>query len=205
LQFIQHSHIYIHTTPPLHPFRFLNVPFSFMVQLSVGSVYGKGHIPLLSFRFRVPLLLGASYALFHSSYPPTAWSVFNSPLTRELGVVTSAADDWGLSQVLPIFSTCALTLGVTTAFLGRWSAAGNSRDLHLGYASPHTTNLLLPTRAVGGACWPADGRHGGGYGEIARQWQTPSLPHFLLRRDLSSCDAHFSPLLKGAPGAAACY
>lgn len=66
--------------------RFWNVPFSFLVQVSVGSVY--------------------------------AWSVFNSPLTKELGVVAAAADDWTLSQVLPIFSTCALTLGLTTAIFG---------------------------------------------------------------------------------------
>ena len=69
--------------------RFWNVPFSFMVQVSVGSVY--------------------------------AWSVFNSPLTRDIGVVAAAADDWTLSQVLPIFSACAFTLGITTAFFGPWA------------------------------------------------------------------------------------
>ena len=69
--------------------RWLNVPASVMVQLSIGSVY--------------------------------AWSIFNSPLTRELGVVAPAADDWTLSAVVPIFSVCALTLGACTAGLGKWA------------------------------------------------------------------------------------
>jgi len=31
-----------------------------------------------------------------------AWSICNPPLTRVFGVVTSAADDWSLSQVVII-------------------------------------------------------------------------------------------------------
>jgi hypothetical protein len=61
------------------------VPFSFAVQLSIGSVY--------------------------------AWSTFNAPLTRQLGVVVPSAEDWHLTSVVPVFSVCALTLGVCTAFL----------------------------------------------------------------------------------------
>ncbi|EGD82660.1 MFS permease [Salpingoeca rosetta] len=86
---VQHFLSKENTIAPPNYNRFWNVPFSFMVQVSVGSVY--------------------------------AWSVFNSPLTRDLGVVASAADDWTLSQVLPIFSMCAFTLGLTTAFLGPWA------------------------------------------------------------------------------------
>lgn len=66
--------------------RYMSVPASFAVQLSVGSVY--------------------------------AWSVFNAPLMREHGVVAAAEQDWELGSVIPIFSTCALTLGFTTALLG---------------------------------------------------------------------------------------
>eukprot|EP01147_Barroeca_monosierra_P011008 gene11008-3080_t len=58
-----------------------------------------------------------------------AWSVFNSPLTKELGVVAAAADDWTLSQVLPIFSTCALTLGLTTAIFGPWAERKGPRTV----------------------------------------------------------------------------
>ena len=38
------------------------------------------------FAFTVQLSIGSVYA----------WSTFNAPLTRQLGVVVPAADDWGL-------------------------------------------------------------------------------------------------------------
>ncbi len=51
--------------------RWMNVPASFMVQLSIGSVY--------------------------------AWSIFNVPLTKELGVVCAASTDWSLGSVVMFF------------------------------------------------------------------------------------------------------
>ena len=69
--------------------RWLNIPFSVMVQLSIGSVY--------------------------------AWSLFNAPLCRQLGVVTPSSGDWALDAVVPVFSVCALTLGACTAGLGKWA------------------------------------------------------------------------------------
>ena len=49
-----------------------------------------------------------------------AWSVFNPALTRQLGVVASAADDWSLSSVVWIFSVAIVSLGLTAAFAGKW-------------------------------------------------------------------------------------
>eukprot|EP00750_Incisomonas_marina_P004608 INCI13485.5.p1 GENE.INCI13485.5~~INCI13485.5.p1 ORF type:complete len:544 (+),score=92.72 INCI13485.5:569-2200(+) len=49
-----------------------------------------------------------------------SWSVFNAPLSMELGVFAQAADDWDVSAVLPIFSVGAVTLGFTTFFLGQF-------------------------------------------------------------------------------------
>lgn len=49
-----------------------------------------------------------------------AWSVFNPPLTRELGVVASSADDWSLGSVVWIFSVAILCLGAAAAFAGKW-------------------------------------------------------------------------------------
>lgn len=49
-----------------------------------------------------------------------AWSVFNPPLTRELGVVASAANDWSLSSVVWIFSVAIVFLGLAAAFAGKW-------------------------------------------------------------------------------------
>ncbi|EKE45609.1 major facilitator transporter [Oceaniovalibus guishaninsula JLT2003] len=49
-----------------------------------------------------------------------AWSIFNPPLVRELGVVTSAADDWNLSSVVWIFSVAIVCLGLAAAIAGKW-------------------------------------------------------------------------------------
>ena len=48
-----------------------------------------------------------------------SWSVFNAPLSMQLGVFAQAADDWDVSVVLPIFSVGAVTLGFTTFFGGQ--------------------------------------------------------------------------------------
>ena len=49
-----------------------------------------------------------------------SWSIFNAPLTKELGVVVSSAGDFGLSGVVPIFSTAIVCLGLSAAAAGHW-------------------------------------------------------------------------------------
>ncbi len=49
-----------------------------------------------------------------------AWSVFNPPLTKELGVIEAAADDWNLSSVVWIFSVAIVFLGLAAALAGKW-------------------------------------------------------------------------------------
>jgi MFS family permease len=49
-----------------------------------------------------------------------AWSMFNDPLTREFGVVASAAQDWTLQSVVPVFSTSIVCLGMSAAIAGKW-------------------------------------------------------------------------------------
>ena len=41
-------------------------------------------------------------------------------MTTALGVVGSAPLDWTMTDVLPVFSTAAVVLGVTTSSLGSW-------------------------------------------------------------------------------------
>lgn len=41
-----------------------------------------------------------------------SWSIFNEPLTRNIGVIASSSQDWQLGDVVPIFSCAALSLGV---------------------------------------------------------------------------------------------
>ena len=49
-----------------------------------------------------------------------AWSVFNTPLSRELGVVGEAADDWDFKNIVWIFSIAIVFLGLAAAVAGRW-------------------------------------------------------------------------------------
>jgi MFS family permease len=49
-----------------------------------------------------------------------AWSIYNPPLMRVFGVVTPAADDWSLSDVLWIFSVAIVFLGLAAALAGKW-------------------------------------------------------------------------------------
>ena len=68
-------------------------------------------------RWRVPPASIAIHLCIGSVY---AWSVFNPPLTRELGVVASSAEDWSLGSVVWIFSVAIVCLGLAAAFAGKW-------------------------------------------------------------------------------------
>ena len=49
-----------------------------------------------------------------------AWSLFNPALTKRVGVVTSAADDWSLKSVVWIFTVAIVFLGLSAAIAGKW-------------------------------------------------------------------------------------
>ena len=68
-------------------------------------------------RWRVPLASVAIHLCIGSVY---AWSIYNPPLTQVYGVVTSAADDWNLGQVVWIFTVAIVFLGLSAAIAGRW-------------------------------------------------------------------------------------
>lgn len=68
-------------------------------------------------RWRVPPASIAIHLCIGSVY---AWSVFNPPLTRQLGVVASSGSDWSLSSVVWIFSVAIVVLGLTAAVGGKW-------------------------------------------------------------------------------------
>eukprot|EP00397_Hematodinium_sp_SG-2012_P050979 GEMP01059495.1.p1 GENE.GEMP01059495.1~~GEMP01059495.1.p1 ORF type:complete len:397 (+),score=57.96 GEMP01059495.1:92-1282(+) len=91
--------------------RWLVAPASFLVQISIGSVY--------------------------------AWSMWNFPLTHELGVVASAANDWSLVEVIRCFSLTATSLGFTTFFLGPWAERAGPRYVALVSATCYSTALAL--------------------------------------------------------------
>jgi MFS family permease len=56
-----------------------------------------------------------------------AFSVFNLPLTKLIGITKSAPDDWKLTDLGWIFSIAILVLGASAALLGRWVEEGGPR------------------------------------------------------------------------------
>jgi len=66
------------------------------------------------------LIAPASVAIHLCIGSVYAWSIFNPALIKQLGVVTSAADDWSFSSVVWIFSTAIVFLGLAAAFGGKW-------------------------------------------------------------------------------------
>src|SRR4030081_3279184 len=68
-------------------------------------------------RSRVPLAALAVHLSIGSAY---AFSTFNLPLTRQIGISQSAPGDWSLSEVGWIFSIAIVLLGLSAAVFGRW-------------------------------------------------------------------------------------
>jgi len=66
------------------------------------------------------LIPPAALAIHLSIGQVYAFSVFNEPLTRVIGVTESAPQDWELTTLGWIFSIAIAVLGVTAAFGGRW-------------------------------------------------------------------------------------
>src|SRR5687767_8226393 len=56
-----------------------------------------------------------------------AFSVFNLPLSRAIGITESAADDWKLSTLGWIFSLAMVFLGLSAAVFGTWLEGAGPR------------------------------------------------------------------------------
>ncbi len=84
--------------------------FSFLMKDNIVAKPGFNRWLVPPASIAIHLCIGSVYA----------WSVFNPALTRQLGVVASAADDWSLSSVVWIFSVAIVSLGLTAAFAGKW-------------------------------------------------------------------------------------
>ena len=56
-----------------------------------------------------------------------AFSVFNLPMSKLIGITKSAPDDWKLTDLGWIFSIAIFVLGFSAAVLGRWVEEGGPR------------------------------------------------------------------------------
>ena len=68
-------------------------------------------------RWMVPPAALAVHLCIGQAY---AFSVFNRPLTRIIGITESAPDDWKLTSLGWIFSLAIVFLGLSAAFGGKW-------------------------------------------------------------------------------------
>lgn len=68
-------------------------------------------------RWRIPPAAITIHLCIGSVY---SWSIFNPALTREQGVVVSAADDWSIASVVWIFSLAIVFLGLSAVLAGKW-------------------------------------------------------------------------------------
>ncbi len=57
-----------------------------------------------------------------------AFSVFNLPMTRLIGIIKPAPEDWRLTELGWIFSLAIFFLGVSAAVFGRWVEEGGPRQ-----------------------------------------------------------------------------
>ncbi len=83
-----------------------------------------------------------------------AWSVFNIPLTRVLGVTQSVPGDWSRESVIWIFSLAIVCLGLSAAFGGKWLEAVGPRKAMFVSALCFAVGFWLS--ALGWHCTPSD-------------------------------------------------
>ena len=71
-----------------------------------------------------------------------AFSVFNLPMTKLIGITKSAPDDWKLTDLGWIFSIAIFFLGASAAVLGRWVEEGGPRRAMFAAALCFSRRLL---------------------------------------------------------------
>ena len=77
-------------------------------RIVAGPTFNRWFVPPAS--IAIHLCIGSVYA----------WSIYNPALIRVFGVVTPAAGDWRLSDVVWIFTVAIIFLGLSAAIAGKW-------------------------------------------------------------------------------------
>ena len=77
-----------------------------------------------------------------------AFSVFNEPLTRAIGISAPAPGDWRLTDLGWIFSLAIVTLGLTAAFAGKWLERVGPRRALLAAAACFSGGFVLSAIGV---------------------------------------------------------
>ena len=96
-------------------------------------------------RWRVPPAALAIHLAIGQAY---AFSVFNLPLSRSLGITESAAGDWKLSTIGWVFSIAIVMLGLSAFTFGRWLEGAGPRKAMFASASCFGGGLLVAALGV---------------------------------------------------------
>src|SRR5690242_1840371 len=75
------------------------------------------------------LIPPAALAIHLSIGQAYAFSVFNLPLSRAIGITQSAPGDWKLTTLGWVFQLSILFLGLSAAFAGRWLEEAGPRKV----------------------------------------------------------------------------
>jgi len=77
-----------------------------------------------------------------------AFSVFNLPMTKLIGITASAPDDWNIPELGWIFTIGIVMLGLSAAFLGRWVEEGGPRRAMFAAACCFGSGFLISAYGV---------------------------------------------------------
>jgi MFS family permease len=77
-----------------------------------------------------------------------AFSVFNLPMTKLLGITASTPDDWKLTDLGWIFTIGIVMLGLSAAFCGRWVEEGGPRRAMFTAACCFGSGFLISAYGV---------------------------------------------------------
>src|SRR5499427_72206 len=103
----------------------------------IDQYFGEALMSLFSFLDRQRTIAGPGFSRW--MVPPAAlcvhlcigqayaFSVFNLPMTKLIGIGKSAPDDWKLTELGWIFSIAIFFLGASAAVFGRWVEEGGPR------------------------------------------------------------------------------
>lgn len=94
------------------------------------------------------LIPPAALAIHLSIGQVYAFSVFNEPLTRIIGVTESTSADWNLTTLGWIFSIAIVMLGLTAAFAGRWVERVGPRHTMVAAAVAWGSGFLVSALGV---------------------------------------------------------
>jgi MFS family permease len=115
--------------------------------MGLGSILDRSHSvaePGFS-RWMVPPAALCIHLCIGQAY---AFSVFNLPMSKLIGITKSAPDDWKLTDVGWIFSIAIFFLGFSAAVLGRWVEEGGPRRAMFAAALCFSGGLLISAFGV---------------------------------------------------------